>query len=567
MCDVCNSDCDTKLTKKRSSVSIKLNNACLVLFGILFGLSSVLSVAADERSFTTTAGVNSKIVGASESESELDDWSILYPSKVRIVPGSWNRFNYPWYTPDRVRFLTLEESRYRVLYSPVRPAASDGLGHNSAVMNAEIGVALRLGLSYSHRVSSHGSLTRKNPNAVEEFFGWGHGQIPREFIRDSFCKSSLNMSHGTCHVCEGLKRNETFSGLQFDNLVELPYNLTYGRMKCVRSGSPSLRGECKKQQDSFLKQNNKSHTIFQMPLVTCATNPADSYFDPKTRAFMFHSYWDRHGVLNHNSSADRTGKSTIIQKYNIPILRLAGRRRPLEYPEHALNIAIHARRGDFFKETRRNMVSTATFGRVVREFLAIVQEHGGIFARMPVIVHLYSEGAPKEKNRFQGHDISHMTHLYMDSDGAVRDAGWVTQTIRAFGSAEVESHRSGNFSEKGGPRKPRRLLLFPGGLKVKFHIAADTLQSMHEMISADVFIGSESGMSTHIVSTMARGLYLLPTRLVSHESECCQVTFSPRSGLLANPEHVKVFWGAFAGANEASATRAYLANKVQSMHH
>ncbi|CAN8075603.1 unnamed protein product [Agarophyton chilense] len=538
----------------------------LVLFAMLFALSSVISVAAKAFILTNSTAESPETVRVDGSNEERDGWPFLYPSKLRKVPATTNRLNHPWYVPDRVRFLTLEESRYRVLYTPVRPAASDGMGHNSAVMNAEIGVALRLGLSYSHRVSTHGPLTKDNPNAVEEFFGWGHGQIPREFIRESFCKSSFNVSHRTCHVCEGLKRNSSFPDMNFNHLVELPYNLTYGRMRCVRSGDAQLRNACKEQQYSFVKHNNRSHTIFQMPLLTCASNPADSFFDRKTRAYLFNSYWDQHGVKDLHENTSRTAAhGNIVPRYDIPIIQLSRRRTTIEYREHALNIAIHARRGDFFKESKRNMVSTAAFGRVVREFLAIVQERGGIFSRMPVVIHIYSEGAPKEKNRFEGHDISRMTKLYMDSDGKVRDVNWVTRAIRAFGTAEVSSHKSTNSTGNAYSRKPRRFLLFPGGLIVKFHIAADTLQSMHEMISADVFIGSESGMSMHIVSTMSRGLYFLPKRLVSHEFECCQGTFHSETGELTDPGSIRLFWEAFAGANEASATRAFIANKVKSM--
>lgn len=524
----------------------------LVHFCILSVLTSMISLVAQ----AVVLSQNSTVPLIS------DERAVIYTSKIRQVGATSNRFDNPWYVQKRVRFPTLEESRYRVLYSPLRGVASDGLGHNAGVMNAEIGTALRLGLAYTHRVSLYGSLTRDNPNAVENFFGWGHDQIPREFIRESFCRTSGNFSRAKCQPCEGLKTNSSFNEMKFRHLVEIPYNLTYGRMWCSRSGSPIHESSnCMKQTNDFINRYNHSHTIFQMPLDTCANNPVDSFFDPVTRAYLFNQYWDRHGSRSRYSTADDEKKPNIrFTGKGIPLLRAAVRRGPIRYPEHALNIAIHARRGDFFTETRRSMVSTAAFGRTVRDFMTVVQKQGGVFSRMPVIVHLYSEGVNVKGARYGGHDVSGMAKSYKDSDGSDRDAGWVTKVIRGVGLSEPEAQNSTNSTGASGNIAPR-FSLFPGGLKVKLHIATNTIQSLHEMISADMFIGSASGMSMHVVATMSRGVHLLPSFLRTYNGECCHSAFDPQTGTLHDRQSVAKFWKAFAYANEASATRAYYLNK------
>ncbi|PXF46915.1 hypothetical protein BWQ96_03253 [Gracilariopsis chorda] len=520
----------------------------LVHFGILSVLTSMISLVAQ----AVVLSQNKTVPVISDGQT------VIHASKIRQVPATSNRFDNPWYVHKRVRFPTLEESRYRVLYSPLRGVASDGLGHNSGVMNAEIGIALRLGLTYTHRVSLYGSLTRDNPNAVENFFGWGHGQIPREFIRESFCKSSGNFSRAKCQPCEGLKSNSSFHEMKFHHLVEIPYNLTYGRMWCSRSGSPLHESSnCMKQANDFVERHNQPYTIFQMPLDTCASNPVDSFFDPVTRAYLFNQYWDRHGSRSRYSTEDDEKKSSVrFTKEGIPLLRATVRRRPISYPEHALNIAIHARRGDFFMETRRSMVSTAAFGRTVRDFMTIVQKQGGVFSRMPVIVHLYSEGINVKGSKYGGHDVSGMAKSYKDSDGTDRDAGWVTKVIRGIGLSEPEVQSSVNSTSASRKNAPR-LSLFPGGLKVQLHIATNTLQSLHEMIAADMFIGSASGMSMHVVATMSRGVHLVPSFLTTYSGECCHSAFDPQNGGLHDPQSVAKFWKAFTFANEASATRAY----------
>lgn len=77
-----------------------------------------------------------------------------------------------------------------------------------ATLNAEVMTALRLGLTYTHRVARYGSLVsldfKRNiglgrekgsvaglspaGGRIEGFFGWGVGEIPREAVQEVACK-------------------------------------------------------------------------------------------------------------------------------------------------------------------------------------------------------------------------------------------------------------------------------------------------------------------------------------------------------------------------------------------
>lgn len=510
------------------------------------------------------------LIGASDQSSQWKQpqslgGKFLDESKIKKVPALRNRFDTPWYVPKRARFLSLAESRHRVLYSPLRSRSGNGLGHSFSVMNAEIGAALRLGLTYTHRISSYGSLTMGEPSAVEHFFGWGHEQIPRSFIRESFCKSSFDGFPHNCEVCEALMSNDSISFMHFQELVNLPRNLTYSRIACSTIRDAHKREACFLSQAAFLKAHNKSHTIFQMPVDSCGSNPTDGHVDQATRSYLFHQYWSRHGKRKNDDYhlEFRERNQRTVYRGGIPRLQFTGRKRAIGHAEDVLNIAIHARRGDFFKVNRK-MVSTRAFGVVVRSMMEVVQRRGGAFAEMAVVVHIYSEGALMEGSEKALHDVSKMDKRYRDSDGTIRDEAWVTRVIRGSGKSEPR-RASSNKSASGNDT--RAVALFPGGLQVKFHIAADTLTSLHEMIAADVFIGSLSGMGLHVVTTLSRGIHVMPRRVSTFNMECCSVGFDSESGRIDDSmEHVEMFWDGFARANEACAWRALATSKKRNRH-
>ncbi len=47
-------------------------------------------------------------------------------------------------------------------------------------------------------------------------------------------------------------------------------------------------------------------------------------------------------------------------------------------------------------------------------------------------------------------------------------------------------------------------------IRVQMHVASYTVRALHDMIAADFFVCSLSGISVQIVSTYARGIAILP---------------------------------------------------------
>lgn len=490
------------------------------------------------------------------------------------VPYGTSRFNIPWRSPPRPKLPTLRESRGRVLYSGVREAVSDGLGHGMATTNAEVSTAMRLGVTYTHRVAKYGSLVGRSfghevlsqnrsshkkkytvaglsarAGRIEGFFGWGVGEIPREAVQDAAC--DFRNGHPpieSCKLCtnadlESLKREgkgEKQSGLRIDQVVEIPMSLSYKFPHRPTAASNKSLAE-------FLKKHDKPYTAFHMPHEVCAKSPAYSKFFPTSRAYFFHKYWDAHARY---PPRDPRGSLHVIPSMKlyrdswgatlrIPSVPARGHLPRLH--EHELTIAIHARRGDFFK-VRRPMVSTKVFAQVVRKLVSEITKQKGTFAKMPVAVHIYSEGRPKlGLGEGVGHDVRRLTQDYYDADGKVLDVKTVTSIFR-----------DADLDDLGR--------VFPNGLKVMLHVSQDTVTSLHEMIAADVFIGSMSGMSLHLVGTLSRGaMQILPTRMEQPDEWQGQVQFNAKDGNFSPVEWelVRSYWKEFASANEASARRAY----------
>lgn len=483
-------------------------------------------------------------------------------ARVIPVPPQRNRFSDPWYVPPRVRHRSLAESRNRILYSPLREAASDGIGHAFGTMNAEVGAALRLGLAYTHRVASYGSLTRNDSDrfAVENFFGWGIGETERTRVRETFCSSSYDGFHMSCQPCESVTGNKTWPPVDIQRVVEIPMNLTYKRRRCSETDPEEFKMQCVQEVRDFVQEHNETNTIFQMPVESCGNSPVDRLIDPRTKSFFFHKYWDLHSKPKGNAS--NTMESVPSKPRMIIDDQLQGksdgilRRRVLKFREDSLVIAVHARRGDFF-EVKRDMISCRSFGVTIRQLMKIVHEHGGVFSKLPVSVYIYSEGKAKPGFTRVGHDVRLMTRDFVDSDGVVREAEWIEQVIR--GSGEHQNKDGGSGSDGRSD-----VDLFKNGLEVNLRIASDTLESMHEMIAADVFIGSNSALGKFVVSTLSRGgLHLFPIRAVPQPNDwrCCVAPLIPQSGDLLRPEHAREFWGAYADANEESVRRAWRSNR------
>lgn len=427
-----------------------------------------------------------------------------------------------------------------------------------STFNADVATAHRLGLTFSHRIARYGSLVARRPTqdpmppqgsiaglgilagAVEGFFAWGVGEIPRQAVQDAYCQEKDGEgSIDRCRPCIGHPKSNGHPTLKFDRVVNIPMELSY-----KFPGNPTKRHW--QMLEQFLKQHNQSNTIFQMPVEVCASSPTYTGFDQHSRAWFYHKYWDAHAVYVH-------GDPRATRK--IPVSRRMYRdswKRTLHLPgvprrpklrrlhQHELTIAVHARRGDFFKD-KRPMVSAKSFASIIREVVAVVKKKGGIFATMPVKVNIYSEGMPVAGSWTVGHNIEHLSKTFLDSDGTELKVCAVKKMIR-----HGVSDNLGN--------------LFDTGLKVQFHISEDTIRSLHEMVASDIFIGSLSSMSHHLVGSLARGaMQIFPNRYVKTSDWYGHVQFNSDTGKILDKDKslVPAYWDAFEKANRDSAKRAW----------
>lgn len=441
--------------------------------------------------------------------------------KVFRVQPDWNRLHSPWFRPHSIKLLTPEESNYRYLYSSTRVATSDGIGHSMGVINRDFNFAIALNLTYTHRVGMYSSLTAKDIFAVENFFGWGDGEIPRTHLQKEGCVAKNHEWPGPsqineCHICEQPLPN---GALKIKYLVDIPTDL---RSNCVYPDDP-----CQPMKLKFLSAHKQSHTIFQASRRTCSPPATDGNF-LVTKSLFFHKYWSRHGRLPWNP--------VHSQSSNDP--------RPIRYKQEALNVALHIRRGDFLDpetQAKRTITKDETFAKVLVDALAIVDTVGGNFSTIPIVVHIYSEGKLTQNQVPSVHAIEMQENQYYDSNGTARDATWWTELIlQTTPSKELPA-----------------LLSLRERIKVVMHISEDTLLCLHEMVSADIFIGSKSGLSNALVWSLSRGVVLIPhasTINVEHGKKgeiCCSVPFKNNNGFF---DHTifNLYWTAYARANEAS---------------
>lgn len=440
---------------------------------------------------------------------------------VYKLPGENNRLHTPWFKPHVIYLPRPSQSRHRYLYSPVRRGAGDGLGHAMATINLEVTLALMLNLTYTHRVSDYSSLTRDNASAVEAFFGWGDGEIPRKVIQTNGChprdKSGKWPSSFETRACQECGSPMLNGSLGIEHVVDLPRDIA---QKCV------LYPDCKKKIESFFEKHPHSHTIFQIPSSMCGPAMVNSDFK-LSKNFFYHKYWRRHGRLLWYSKAPKLG---LLRK-----LRME--------PDH-LHIAIHIRRGDFLlsRSGRSHHVThDEAFARILQQVLQGIHDGGGPFSKLPVIVHIYSEGM---LNPFQGnslHDTGAQDKYYYDGHGIRRDKSWWESLLFTRGKRDLR----------------KVIKSYQSRLRFQMHISEDTLISAHEMISADVFIGSFSGLSTHLVWSLARGIAILPTFGILENTStervrttCCTVMYA-QDGEIQLPLFSQ-FWMAYSQANEAS---------------
>lgn len=452
--------------------------------------------------------------------STIEDTGISGGKAFR-VQANWNRLHSPWFRPQLIKLLTPEESNYRYLYSSTRVGTSDGIGHSMGVINRDFNFAISLNLTYTHRVGMYSSLTSKDRFAVENFFGWGNGEIPRTHLQKEGCVAKNNAWPGPsqineCHICEAPLPS---GALKIKHLVDIPTDL---RSNCISPDDP-----CQPMKLKFLSAHGQSHTIFQASRRTCNPPATDGNF-LVTKSLFFHKYWDRHGQLPWNPEHSQ----------------LSNNPRPIRYKQEELNVALHVRRGDFLDpetQAKRGITQDETFAKVLIDVLSVVDTVGGKFSTLPIVVHIYSEGKLTQNRVPSVHTIEMQDNQYYDSNGTTRDATWWTELIlQTTTSKELPP-----------------LLSLRERIKVVMHISEDTLLSLHEMVSADIFVGSKSGLSNALVWSLSRGVVLIPHASTINVERgkkgeiCCSIPFENNNGFFDH-SLFNLYWTAYVRANEAS---------------
>lgn len=488
------------------------------------------------------------------------------------IPASWSRFFVPWFVPHQTfKLKSVAEARNRILYAPTKHMMSDGIGHSMASLNYEIRVAHGFGLAYSHRVSMYSSLSVNSPLAVEDFFGWGEGvpmlreQIMRRVCRSEY-KNDREWAVGNferrfdCNTCASIRPG---NNLGVDKLVELPTQLC---IKCV-GGRPYRSGDlCARERLEYIKQHNDSNTLFQLPVKDCASPVSDAQFGD-TKHYFFHKYWEKHAFPKPLSAMMNRG----AERRNIT--------RTMNLAEHELNIAVHVRRGDFFNpevRIKRKMFTDKAYASLICRMLQVAADVGGVFAELPVRIHIFSEGRVMRIG-ISSHSVSTQDHKYYDFNGAARDAGWWERLIAHTARQELKNAGLAGVAKQDEAASLRwkdaaSMESVLKRLSVRLRISEPTLASMHEMASADLFIGSKSGLSTNAVWALTRGVSLLPSGApVNSEGMaggkeknriCCTVSFDPDTFDFDASKLVE-YWRAYTAANGNSA-RAAVAAKAAS---
>lgn len=193
-----------------------------------------------------------------QGDDEINAKIVNYDYIERSVPKQVSRFDYPWRLFHPVStHLSVEQSNNRVLYSTFRDSARGiGLGHAMLMINTELKTALRLNLTYTHRIMKYFLSTPQvknisrtnnshdyyndNAGSVEQLFGWGAHHRPRRHVQLSICpKHVLQGDENVCPLCNNM--SEAFAKNNFsveeslrspfrvpiDHVVGIPDHLSY----------------------------------------------------------------------------------------------------------------------------------------------------------------------------------------------------------------------------------------------------------------------------------------------------------------------------------------------------
>ena len=400
---------------------------------------------------------------------------------------------------------TLAESRGRQLISHIPREVGDGLGHRMCIMNYELHLALQLNVAYTHRVSTYGSITTNDEGAVERLFGWGESEQSRDDVLSQACSRTATIND-TCEIpatsviCESLR--PPFQGGTFDSAVYVPHELAECYLNRTE-GKTGIDTRCYALVRRFITAFPEKNTLFITRPRLCFRDYLYTNFT-YTAGWFHDKYWNAHQndgasksiaklllpppPTNSNDTIqlDRTERETIPNP---------SKTRQLTLDPNRVNIALHVRRGDFFNYTARVLIPDATYADMATRVIVALQEMTN--ANPPITVHVFSEGVPRKKTRLKdNHDVSSMDRVYADETGTRQPSNYWSKLIR---------------------RHPRLAASYGVGrgyastdVRVMMHIASDTVQALHDMLAADFFVGSISGLSVQVVRYLSRGVVMLP---------------------------------------------------------
>lgn len=363
-------------------------------------------------------------------------------------------------------------------------------------------------------------MTAGTERVSEDFFGWGQGEYDAVTFRRENCEGTADPAASSCTPCKKAKGKY--------KLVIVPNKITFSKDRQI--------------VETFIASHNDSYTIFEMESSICDTSPYFSNFE-HSREWFRAKYWKKHflpSVRNSKrhvvalyGSAKNSGSAKELAASSG---ELSG--APLNFNDNELSIAVHVRRGDFLIDKKRILLKSKLYAQVVRTAQDVVEEVGGKLARLPVAVYIFSEGKPRafrSERSYTTHDIDDLSSDYIDENGVVRDTAWWTELVQ-----RTTPQREGRpASRQGKPVKVPR---------VELRISQPTLQTLHQMIRADIFIGSVSGLSFSLVRHLTRGVGIYPQIRSSYFSHCCSVKSDTTRGYFNRTDFAR-HWRRYAKDN------------------
>lgn len=333
-----------------------------------------------------------------------------------------------------------------------------------------------------HRADTHyGSLTQIQGNAVDEFFGWNQmeGMLRRKKFLKNVCARWGRVGKEGCEkgavYCKKVKKG---NGL-VDRVVVIPDRVAL----CMVS--KKVPKDCERKVRRFRDKHQKDRTMFVTPVTVCSWQLMMSW-QTLTRGWFHESYW----------KAKRS--STMDPRY--------------------VNIAVHVRRGDFLVTSGRKLISDQAYASLVRGIISIVSEEESLdldgkdhVPELRYRVYIFSEGVFRPR----------VTHPFLK----------FLILRKMYGNHDVNDFDTNYVSEKGKETSDDywwRLLGNNPSIDVDLHISEHTLDGLQEMIAADIFVGSASGLSMHIVSQLSRGIPFVPGNIPWSKDSSKTMSWEPK---------------------------------------